>query len=103
MRLRYRGYTAILKQDLDSAVWHGRVADIQDVVSFEGKTTAQAEKEFRKAVDAYLEFCQSCNREPNPPRGLTSLSFDSTQPISNLIRQWLALRGKNVPPHIKLR
>jgi predicted RNase H-like HicB family nuclease len=74
MRLRYRGYTAILQQDLDSAIWHGRVADIRDIVSFEGKTAAHAEAEFRKAVDVYLACCQLDDRNPNQPNGLTSLS-----------------------------
>jgi predicted HicB family RNase H-like nuclease len=65
--LRYKGYTTMLQLDPDSHIWHGRVLDIRDVVTFAGKTQMEAEKEFRRAVEAYLNFCQTVERLPNQP------------------------------------
>jgi predicted HicB family RNase H-like nuclease len=65
--LRYKGYTTILQLDPDACVWHGRVMNIQDVVTFEGKTQKEAEKEFCRSIDAYLSFCQNIKRLPNQP------------------------------------
>lgn len=56
MNLSYRGYATFLKQDPDSQIWHGQVADIQDVVTFDGKTQRQAAAAFRQSVDVYLSF-----------------------------------------------
>ena len=67
MRLRYKGYITALQHDSDLHVWHGRVLDICDVVSFEGKTQAEAQQEFRRSVDAYLNFCQLIERLPERP------------------------------------
>lgn len=65
--LRYRGYTTTLQLDPDACIWHGRVMDIQDVVTFEGRTQVEAEKEFHRSVDAYLNFCRAIERLPNRP------------------------------------
>lgn len=65
--LRYKGYTTVLQRDPESHIWHGRVLDIQDVVIFEGKTKIEAEKEFHRSVEAYLNFCQTIERLPNQP------------------------------------
>lgn len=66
MKLRYKDYITTLKQD-QNGIWHGRVAGIQDVVTFEAKTPSQAEQEFRKAIDAYLNFCHRLGRSPHKP------------------------------------
>ncbi len=63
--LRYKGYTTILQLDPNSRIWHGRVANIQDVVAFEGRTQIEAEREFRRSVDAYLNFCRVIERIPD--------------------------------------
>ncbi|MCU0523833.1 MAG: type II toxin-antitoxin system HicB family antitoxin [Elainella sp. Prado103] len=68
IHLKYKSYATIARQDPISGIWHGRILNIQDVVSFEGKTQAQAEAEFRKSVDGYLDFCRSLARSPNPPQ-----------------------------------
>jgi predicted HicB family RNase H-like nuclease len=65
--LRYKGYTTTLQLDPDSRLWYGRVLDIQDVVTFEGRTKMEAEKEFRRAIETYLNFCQTLERLPSQP------------------------------------
>lgn len=65
--LRYKGYITRIQLDSDSHIWHGRILNIQDVVTFEGKTQTEAEKEFRRAVEAYLNFCRDVQRLPDQP------------------------------------
>lgn len=67
IHMKYKSYATIARQDPISGIWHGRILDIQDVVSFEGKTQTQAEIEFRKSVDGYLDFCRLIDRLPNLP------------------------------------
>ncbi|MBF2002670.1 MAG: type II toxin-antitoxin system HicB family antitoxin [Synechococcales cyanobacterium C42_A2020_086] len=63
----YKGYTAEIDRDEETGVFHGRVSGIQDIVTFEGKTLEEAEREFSRSIDAYLRFCREIDWEPNPP------------------------------------
>lgn len=65
--LTYKGYTADIRVDIESKILCGQVLDIKDLVTFEGKTVEEAEREFHKSVDAYLEFCKELGQEPNKP------------------------------------
>ena len=53
MTLTYKGYTATITYS--DGVWHGVIADISDLVYFEGKTSGEVEKDFREAVEHYME------------------------------------------------
>jgi predicted RNase H-like HicB family nuclease len=68
--LTYKGYTATIKVDTEAKILHGRLLDIADVVNFQGKTVEEAQQEFEKSVDIYLEFCQdpekSLGKPPTP-------------------------------------
>lgn len=64
---KYGNYIAKLEVDAEEGVLHGRVLNISDVVSFQGKTVREAEQEFRKAVDAYIETCKQKGKEPAKP------------------------------------
>ncbi len=46
---------------------HGRVVGIHDVISFGGESVSELEKNFRDAVDEYLEFCKKRGKTPNKP------------------------------------
>lgn len=63
----YKGYVGTVEIDYEDSVLVGRVLDIKDVITFEGKTLEEAEKEFQNSVDDYLEFCQELGRAPNKP------------------------------------
>ncbi|GAB4159871.1 MAG: type II toxin-antitoxin system HicB family antitoxin [Cyanobacteria bacterium J069] len=65
--LEYKGYTADIEVDIQAGVLHGRVRDIQDVVTFEAKTAAELERKFHRSIDVYLQFCQETQQEPDRP------------------------------------
>lgn len=65
--LTYKGYIAQIEVDTDAGLLHGRVLDIKDVVTFQGKTVEDARQAFEKSVDDYLEFCADLGEEPDKP------------------------------------
>ena len=65
--MTYKGYTGEVKYDADAGVFHGSVAGITDVITFEAKGASDIEKAFRDSVDEYLEFCDDLGEEPERP------------------------------------
>ena len=63
--MTYKGYTASIEVDVEAGILFGRVLDINDVVTFKGKTVEEALKEFHNSVDDYLAFCKELAEEPN--------------------------------------
>lgn len=63
----YKGYSANLEVDVEAGIIFGRVLDINDVVTFKGKTVEEARQEFQKSVDDYLAFCEDLGEEPDKP------------------------------------
>lgn len=65
--VQYRGYKAKVEVNEETGRIYGKVLDIVDEIPFEGETFREAEQEFRKSIDAYLEFCNKLGKEPNKP------------------------------------
>lgn len=47
----------------------GRVLNIHDIISFEGQSIKEAEKDFHNAIDQYVEDCWETGKEPDKPNG----------------------------------
>jgi hypothetical protein len=67
--MTYHGYIGAFQVDLHAHVIRGHVLGLQDTITFQGATVAEAILEFRNSVDAYLEFCRSLGEEPEPSSG----------------------------------
>ena len=65
--LDYKGYTGHVEFDDEAGIFHGEVLDLQDVVTFQGKSVDELEQAFKDSIDDYLEFCQERNEEPDRP------------------------------------
>jgi predicted HicB family RNase H-like nuclease len=65
--LTYKGYTATIGFDAIDRIFFGRLAGIQDIVTFHGKTVDELEEAFKEAVDDYLATCASLGDDPNKP------------------------------------
>lgn len=65
--MEYQGYTASVEFDSDAEVFHGRVLNIRDIVTFEGTSVGELQEEFRASVDDYLAFCTERGEEPERP------------------------------------
>jgi len=65
--MNYKGYSAAVAYEPDDRVFHGRVNDISDVVTFEGTSVDELEAAFRNAVEEYVAFCEERGRVPQRP------------------------------------
>ena len=63
----YKGYVGTVEFDEDDLVFHGRIAGIRDVVTFEAETARDLVAAFHDSVDDYLAFCAEEGQEPQKP------------------------------------
>ena len=62
--LEYKGYRARVVYDNETKSLWGEVVGITDYIDFQSDSLKTIEKEFRKAVDEYLTFCEEVGKEP---------------------------------------
>ena len=65
--MKYMGYTATVEYDPSVNLLHGRVDNIQGVISFSANSTEDLQCEFEASVDDYLAFCEENHLEPEKP------------------------------------
>jgi predicted HicB family RNase H-like nuclease len=65
--LKYKGYTGHAAFDDEAELFHGEVLDLRDVITFQGTSVEELEREFRDSIDDYLEFCEERSEEPDRP------------------------------------
>jgi predicted HicB family RNase H-like nuclease len=93
--LTYKGYTGQIEIDLDADILHGRVLDVKDIVTFEGKTIEEIRQAFQDSVDDYLEFCSELGEEPDKPFS-GKLPFRTTPDHHRLIYLAATKAGKSI-------
>jgi predicted HicB family RNase H-like nuclease len=75
----YKGYQARVEFDSEDEVFFGRIAGINDVVSFHGDTVADLKAAFHEMVDDYIETCAKIGKSPEKPySGNRMLRVDSS-------------------------
>jgi predicted HicB family RNase H-like nuclease len=65
--MMYKGYTGHVQYDHEAGIFHGKVLDLKDVITFAGKSVEEIEGSFRSSIDEYLEFCEHRGEEPDKP------------------------------------
>jgi len=66
--MEYKGYVGtVAAVDEKQGVLCGRVTNIADVITFEGKTLDELVQAFHDSIDDYLEWCQEDEEEPERP------------------------------------
>ena len=68
--MEHRGYRGTAEHDADGPRWHGRIANIAGVVTYEAAREEELESAFREAVDDYLTACRACEVEPEAPNAI---------------------------------
>ncbi len=53
----YKEYKGSIQYSDEDNVFHGSIRDIEDVITYEGKSIQELETEFKISVDEYLSFC----------------------------------------------
>jgi len=63
--MKYKGYWAEIKYSDEDECFYGIIEGLkQDSISFEGSTVKELKKDFRDAIDSYLNVCKAENLEP---------------------------------------
>lgn len=60
--LNHKGYTGHVEFDDEAGIFHGEVLDLNDVVTFQGRTVEELERAFRESVEDYLAFLPRARR-----------------------------------------
>jgi predicted HicB family RNase H-like nuclease len=65
--LDYKGYLGTAELSEADRVFHGKLAFLRDLVTYESETAEGLVHAFREAVDDYLADCEAEGREPDTP------------------------------------
>ncbi len=93
--ITYKGYAGKVEVDIESAILHGCILDINDVITFEGKSIEEVTQDFQDSVDDYLEFCAELGKEPEKPYS-GKLPFRTTPDHHRLIHLAATKVGKSI-------
>ncbi|MGB0385434.1 MAG: type II toxin-antitoxin system HicB family antitoxin [Ardenticatenaceae bacterium] len=64
---KYKGYQGVVEFDYDANIFFGEVANLRDVITFQGTSVKELVQSFRDSVDEYLKFCEELGRTPETP------------------------------------
>jgi predicted HicB family RNase H-like nuclease len=66
--MEHKGYTAgAITFDEAHKIFHGEVAGLRDVVTFQGRDADELAQAFRASIDDYLAFCAERGESPDRP------------------------------------
>ena len=65
--MEHKGYIGWVGFDDEAEVFHGEVANLRDVITFEGRSVDELHQSFRDSVDDYLDWCAERGKEPDKP------------------------------------
>ena len=65
--LSYKGYTGSIEYSAIDGILYGKVLGIKGLLSYEGLTGKDLEKDFKEVVEEYLEDCFDSGIEPEKP------------------------------------
>lgn len=63
--LKYKNYIGSVEFSAEDGVLFGKVAGINDLVSYEGTSVKELQQAFKEAVNDYLETCKDLGRNPD--------------------------------------
>lgn len=106
--MEYKGYTAKVVFDDVAHIFHGEVLDLNDVITFQGKSVDELEQAFHDSVDDYLEFCQERGEAPEKPfrgqflvrissklhRAVTLKAAERNESVNTFVREVLEQAAK---------
>jgi predicted HicB family RNase H-like nuclease len=101
--MKYKGYLAKTEIDTESGLIFGEVIGPRDMITFQGKSVAEAVRAFQESVELYLQTCAEQGLEPERPysgsivvrtkprvhRALVALAKARGQSLNELVDQVL--------------
>ena len=65
--MKYKGYIGLIEYNDEDRLFYGKVQGILDVLTFQGATVDELEKDFHEMIDEYLVLCEKRGRSPEKP------------------------------------
>ena len=65
--IEYKGYIGAVDFDPEIDLFHGRVINTNDVITFYGASVDELREEMQKSIEGYLEFCKEQRKTPEKP------------------------------------
>lgn len=65
--MEYKGFLGSVTFDDEADLFHGEVANLRDVITFQGKSVKELRKAFRDSIEDYLAFCKERGESPEKP------------------------------------
>ena len=62
--MRYKDYIGEVEFDDEAGLFHGRVANLRDIISFQGTSVTELKEVLADSVEDYLEFCAARGEAP---------------------------------------
>ena len=65
--MEYKGYVGTVRYDPVADLFRGEIANINEVVTFDGESVGDLKRALGEAVDRYLTFCRERGEKPDRP------------------------------------
>lgn len=65
--MRYKDYEASITFDPEAELFHGEVLDINDTITFQGRSVDELKQALADSVEDYLAFCAERGESPDKP------------------------------------
>ena len=65
--MTHNGYHGSIEYSPEDDCLHGRLLNINDIVTYEGNSLAEIKTAFRDSVNDYLAFCAETGKSPDKP------------------------------------
>jgi predicted HicB family RNase H-like nuclease len=65
--MEYKGYIGEFTLDEKLDLFQGKISNIQDVITFQGKSMETLRYSFNDAINEYVTWCQKNGKNPEKP------------------------------------
>ena len=65
--MEYKGYIGQFNYDADLDLFEGNIANIKDIILFQGKSIESLRFAFQDAINEYILWCKKRGKEPEKP------------------------------------
>lgn len=65
--MEYKGYIGLFTFDKKLWIFQGRVSNIKDLITFQGKSMETLHNSFRDSINEYLVWCKKTGKDPEKP------------------------------------
>lgn len=63
--LKYKDFIGTVEYSADDEAFFGKLAGVDDLVTFEARSVEELKEAFQEAVNDYIELCQEAGKNPH--------------------------------------